>query len=54
MAAYVLRCAALAEAEQLAATDPLVTAGVAIPVVTHWDLVGLDLRAAEAGLNVLD
>jgi uncharacterized protein YciI len=54
MAAYVLRCESVGEAERLAATDPLVTSGAAVAVVSRWDLVALDLGAAEEGLLVLE
>jgi uncharacterized protein YciI len=53
MAAYVLRCETLADAQQLVATDPMVADGVAKATVTHWDLVALDLGAIESGLVVL-
>jgi uncharacterized protein YciI len=54
LAAYVLRCETLLDAERLVATDPLVTHGVAKPLITGWDLVALDLRAVESGLVVID
>jgi uncharacterized protein YciI len=54
IAAYVLRCESLAEAERLAAADPLVEIGGASSTVTQWDLVALDLRAVESGTAVLD
>jgi hypothetical protein len=50
VAAYVLRCGSLIEAERLAATDPLVTHGLAVAVVTGWEVVAVDLQAVEDGL----
>jgi uncharacterized protein YciI len=53
LAAYVLRCGSLIEAERLASTDPLVSDGHAVPIVTEWELVALDLQAVEDGLALL-
>jgi uncharacterized protein YciI len=53
VAAYVLRCGSLIEAEGLAAADPLVSQGAAVPTVTEWELVALDLLAVDDGLALL-
>jgi len=51
-AAYVLRCADLAEAAALVATDPLVTAGAAIPAIAQWDLVGINPSAIDPDIEI--
>jgi uncharacterized protein YciI len=53
IAAYVLRCESLIEAERLAAADPLVSQGCAMPIVAEWELVALDLLAIEDTLALL-
>lgn len=50
-AAYVLRCDDLAAAEAIVATDPLVTSGVMRPQLAEWQLVGIDLGAADDHLT---
>jgi uncharacterized protein YciI len=50
-AAYILRCDDLAAAKAIVATDPLVTSGVMRARLAEWRLVGIDLRAVDAGLT---
>jgi uncharacterized protein YciI len=51
-AAYVVRCASLAEARAYVAADPLVVSGAAQPIVTRWDLVGVNIAAIEDDLII--
>jgi uncharacterized protein YciI len=51
-AAYVLRCASLADAQEVVATDPLVSSGAATAAVLPWDLVGIDPRIIDPDLVV--
>jgi uncharacterized protein YciI len=50
-AAYVLRCDDLPAAEAIVAADPLVTSGVMRPLLSEWQLVGIDLGAADEHLT---
>jgi uncharacterized protein YciI len=51
-AAYILRCASLAEARAHVAADPLVVSGAAQPIVTRWNLVGVNTAAIEEDLII--
>jgi hypothetical protein len=49
---YVLRCASLADARAVVATDPLVSSGAFDASVAVWDLVAIDPRQVDPALVV--
>lgn len=51
-AGYLLRCADLAEAQQIVASDPLITSGAYLPMIARWELVGIDAEAIDPELLV--
>jgi uncharacterized protein YciI len=50
-AAYVLRCASVTAALEIAARDPLFASRVYEPHAVEWDLVGINLEAIEPELT---
>src|ERR1700722_20782192 len=44
-AAYVLSCPSRSDAQAIVASDPLVVHGLAIPTITAWDLVAINIAA---------
>src|SRR5262245_8219972 len=50
--AYLLHCASLAEAHAHVAADPVVVSGAARPIVTRWNLVGVNTAAIEQDLVI--
>jgi uncharacterized protein YciI len=50
-AAYVLRCASVAAALEIAARDPIFSSGAYEPHAVEWDLVGINLEAIEPELT---
>lgn|SRR5690625_2505903 len=49
--AYILRCDDEGQAHAIVAEDPLVLAGIAEPLITRWDLLGINRHAIDAELS---
>ena len=45
--AYVVRCASLDEAREIAASDPLVRTSAIRCEVTEWELIGINVNAID-------
>ncbi|HLR93763.1 MAG TPA: hypothetical protein VK053_04495 [Jiangellaceae bacterium] len=51
VAAYILRCDDEGQAHSIVAEDPLVLTGIAEPLITRWDVIGVNRNAIEADLT---
>jgi uncharacterized protein YciI len=50
-AAYVLHCESIERALEIAAEDPIFSAGVYEPQAARWELIGINLDAIEPSLT---